>query len=209
MERHVIGTVAGGGLLLAIIALQGIRIAGLEGRLAVLEAASLDAAQAQAGRSPLGPKGWKARMRNGDDGSAGTATVRSSPGTVPDQDVRAITPEIVETVKDQLREEEMERRERGREMWVASIREEIEDFGAEENLTDEQIQKAQAYAEDYLLTISDFRRSIWEGEISPEAGRDEMKAFGEEHEQRMNDLLGEETYGRLQPRIGRGRGGRR
>ncbi|TNE88154.1 MAG: hypothetical protein EP330_15975 [Deltaproteobacteria bacterium] len=93
-------------------------------------------------------------------------------------------------------------------MWVASIHEEIEAFGAEEGLTDDQIEKAQVYAEDFLLTITDFRRSIFEGEISPEAGREEMKAFRLEHEERMNELLGEEVAGRLEPRIGRGGRGR-
>ncbi|MCO4744861.1 MAG: hypothetical protein KC912_08730 [Proteobacteria bacterium] len=110
-----------------------------------------------------------------------------------------LTPE-----QEEMRRDAEARRERGRDIWLANMRDEVESFAIEENISVEDTEKLKAYTEDFMLTLTDFRRAIYEGDVSPEQGREEMKVFRAEHEERMTEILGHEGYTALQARVGAG-----
>lgn len=178
-------------VLAGVVAWQWVTIAGLEGRLAALETRGPESAgPAEPARNPAEHSPLVTALRDGVPApSAGAVAEREA---------------IAELVAEETRRAEDERRERGREVWLANMQAEIETFGEEEELSPEVVERLQLYGEDYLLTLTDFRRAIFEGDISPEAGREEMKAFRTEHEDRMVELIGDEAFVRLQRRIGRG-----
>ena len=103
-------------------------------------------------------------------------------------------------VKQEAQRLETERRERGREVWLANMKGEIADFSAEEGLSPEQTTELQDMTEDFFLAMTDMRHAIYDGSLDATQAREDMKVFREEHQARLIDMLGEDGAQRLQRR---------
>ena len=189
-----------GGLAVTNVA-QMVRISGLEGRVRVLEEQAMQVSERQA-------RGWRGagRTRVVDQPLSGLAQSLNRPppptGTSPGEE------DIAGMVKQEAQRLETERRERGREVWLANMKGEIADFSAEEGLSPEQTTELQDMTEDFFLAMTDMRHAIYDGSLDAAQAREDMKVFREEHQNRLVEMLGEESARQLQRRVGRGMRGR-